>query len=102
MAKHATFWKMQVQPGKVGDLTKIMSSTQEIDRIKAGGWQMTVVGTRKDNPNEIWGMVTWDTSDRYCKNAESPDQDKDYQRMRALLTADPEWFDCDVVEENRA
>ena len=33
---------------------------------------MTVIGTRKDNPDEIWGMVTWDSSDRYYKNAESP------------------------------
>ncbi|MEK7248438.1 MAG: hypothetical protein AAB092_08205 [Chloroflexota bacterium] len=102
MAKHVTFWKMKVQPGKAGEIQKIMSSAQDQERIKAAGWQLTVVGTRKDNPDEIWGMVTWDTSDRYYKNAESPDQDKDYQQMRALLTADPEWFDCDVVEESRA
>lgn len=102
MAKHVTFWRMKVQPGKVGEITKIMSSPEDQARIKAAGWEMTVVGSRKDNPDEIWGMVTWDTSDRYYKNAESPEQNKDYEQMRALLAGDPEWFDCDVVEESRA
>lgn len=102
MAKHVTFWKMKVQPGKVGEIMKIMGSQEDQERIKKAGWQMTVVGTRKDNPEEVWGMVTWDSSDRYYKNAESPEQDKDFQQMRKLLGADPEWFDCDVVEESRA
>ena len=102
MAKHVTFWKMKTLPGKIDEIRQIMSSTEDQARIKAAGWQMTVIGMRKDNPDEIWGMVTWDSSDRYYKNAESPDQDKDFQQMRKLLTADPEWFDCDVVEESRA
>ena len=102
MAKHVTFWKMKVQPGTVGEIQKIMSSMEDQQRIKSAGWEMTVVGTRKDNPDEIWGMVTWDSSDRYYKNAESPEQNKDYEQMRKLLAAYPEWFDCDVVEESRA
>ena len=102
MAKHVTFWKMKIQPGKVNEIMKIMTSDDDVDRIKKAGWQMTVVGTRKDNPEEVWGMVTWDSSDRYYKNAESPEQDRDYQEMRKLLTAEPEWFDCDVVQEQKA
>jgi hypothetical protein len=50
----------------------------------------------------MWGAVTWDTSENYYKNAESPEQNKDYEQMRALLAGDPEWFDCDVLEETRA
>jgi hypothetical protein len=102
MAKHVTFWRMKTQPGKISEIQRIMSSAQDQQRIKERGWEMTVIGTKKDNPDEVWGMVTWDTSDNYYKNAESPDQDADYQKMRSLLTADPEWFDCDVVEESKA
>jgi hypothetical protein len=101
-AKHVTFWKMKTKPGKINDIIKIMGSTEDQARIKARGWQMTVVGTRKDNPDEIWGMVTWDNTDNYKKNADSPDQNADYEKMRELLAADPEWFDCDVVEESHA
>lgn len=102
MAKHVTFWRMKTLPGKVGDIQKIMQSDDDIDRIKKSGWQMTIIGQRKDNPDEIWGMVTWDNSDNYYKNAQSPQQDADYQQMRALLATDPEWFDCDIVDQTTA
>lgn len=102
MAQHATFFKMKVLPGKVGELTSMMSGGEEGARLSDRGWQMSVVGTRKDNKDEVWGCVTWDTSERYYANAESPEQNADYEKMRALLAADPEWFDCDVVEESRA
>jgi hypothetical protein len=102
MAKHVTFWKMKTKPGKVAEIKEIMASGDDLKRIKSRGWQMTVVGSRKDNPDEIWGMVTWDNSDNYYKNAESPEQSADYQQMRDLLVADPEWFDCEIVNEQRA
>ena len=102
MAKHVTFWKMKVKPGKIKEIMSIMTSPADQERIKKTGWQMTVVGTSKDNPEEVWGMVTWDNSENYKKNADSPAQDADYQKMRALLAVDPEWHDCDVVEESRA
>jgi len=102
MGKHVTFWRMKTQPGKLAEIQKIMSSAEDQQRIKATGWEMTVIGTRKDNPDEIWGMVTWDNSENYKKNADSPEQNKDYEQMRALLAADPEWFDCDLVEESHA
>jgi quinol monooxygenase YgiN len=34
----------------------------------------------------------------YRANAEHPDQDAWYQRLRALLEADPEWNDCEIEE----
>ncbi|MEO8456196.1 MAG: hypothetical protein ABI559_00150 [Chloroflexota bacterium] len=101
-AKHVTIWKMKIKPGKMDEVRAIMSSPADQERLKKAGWQMTVVGTSKDHPEEVWGMVTWDNSENYKKNADSGDQDADYQKMRALLTADPEWHDCDVVEESHA
>ena len=102
MAKHVTFFKMKAQPGKAAEIQKIMASQEDVERVKKAGFQLSIVGTRKDNPDEMWGVVTWDTSENYYKNAESPEQNKDYEQMRALLAADPEWFDCDVLEETRA
>ena len=101
-AQHVSFWRMKVQPGKVDELRRVMSSQQDEGRLRERGWVASVVGTRKDNPDEVWGCVTWDTSDRYYKNAESPEQNEMFQKMRSLLGGDPEWFDCDVLEERRA
>lgn len=99
MAKHVTFMKMKVKPGQVDELRKIMTTGEEQARIKKGGFQYSVMGKSKNDPNTVWGAVTWDTSENYYKNAESPDQNKDYEKMRAMLTEDPEWFDCDVLDE---
>jgi hypothetical protein len=101
MAQHVTFWRMKVAPGKVDALRALMSDEGGDARLQDNGWQMSLVGQRKENANEVWGCVTWDTSERYYANAESPEQNAMYQRMRALLTEDPEWFDCDVIEEQR-
>ena len=93
---------MKVQPGKINDLKAVMNARQEEARLKSTGWEQTIIGERKDASDEIWGLVTWDTSDNYYKNAESPDQNQWYEKMRSFLSADPEWFDCAVVEDARA
>lgn len=102
MAEHVTYWRMQVAPGKMDELRAHIGATPGEDRIRGAGWKGTVVGVRKDNPNEIWGCVTWDNSANYRKNAEDPAQNEWFQKTRSFLTADPEWFDCDVLEERRA
>jgi hypothetical protein len=86
----------------VDELKKLMQSQGDDERIQGSGWEASVAGVSKKNPDEVWGCVTWDTSERYYKNAESPAQNAVYEKMRALLAADPEWFDCDVIEEQRA
>jgi hypothetical protein len=80
----------------------MMSGDQNLARAKERGFMMDVVGKRKESPDEVLGCVTWDPSERYYANAESPEQNAEYEKMRALLASDPEWFDCDVVEERRA
>jgi hypothetical protein len=70
--------------------------------MKARGWELDITGTSKKNPDEVWGCVVWDSSERYYANAESPEQNAIYEKMRALLAADPEWYDCDVLAQNSA
>jgi quinol monooxygenase YgiN len=102
MAQHVTFYKMQVQPGKLNDLKQLMEKWQQERKATALGWSGTIVGSSKSAPNEVWGAVSWDNTQNYMKNADSPEQNAWYQQMRALLAADPQWFDCDVVEDRRA
>ena len=102
MAEHVTFFTMRTLPGKADELTRLMSDEgRDADRMRAAGWMSTVIGQRKESDDEFWGAVTWDTSERYYANAEAPDQDAWFQRLRALLAEDPEWFDCDVVDEQQ-
>jgi hypothetical protein len=93
---------MQVKDGQVGHLNALMSDRGGDEALKAKGWEMSCVGVSKSNPNEVMGCVVWDTSDRYYANAESPEQNALYEELRALLASEPEWFDCDVLSEERA
>lgn len=103
MAEHVTFFRMRALPGRAAELAQLMTDRQlEVDRMRAAGWMSTVVGRRKGSDDEFWGAVTWDTSERYDANAAAPEQDEWFQRVRALLAEDPEWFDCDVVDEHRS
>jgi heme-degrading monooxygenase HmoA len=102
MGKHVTFFRMQVKPGQKDAFNQLMTNRQTEEALAASGWEMSVTGTSKNNPDEIWGSVVWDTSERYYANAESPQQNAMYGQMRALLASDPEWFDCDVLADNRA
>lgn len=103
MAQHVTFFRMKVQPGKIDELKRLMDEEgSQARNLGSAGWEATVVGQTKDDPNTLWGAVTWDTSERYYANAEDPAQSEWYQKSRALLESDPEWFDCDVFEEQRA
>lgn len=102
MGRHVTFWRMQLKPGQKDALNALMSDPAMEADMKARGWEMDITGTSKDNPDEVWGCVVWDTSERYYANADSPEQSAVYEKMRALLAADPEWHDCDVLSQNSA
>ncbi len=97
MAQHVTFFKMKVQPGKLDELTAMMSGAEEEARLRELGWQMSVVGTRKNNADEVWGCVTWDTSERYYANAESPEQHERFLKFMEYAAAEPEWHDGEIV-----
>jgi hypothetical protein len=100
MAEHVTFWRMKVQPGKLDEFRRMM--TEEEGRLGPAGWVASIVGQSKSDENEIIGAVLWDTSENYYKNADSPEQNAEYEKMRAMLSSDPEWFDCNLLQENRA
>ncbi len=46
---------------------------------------------------EIWMCVVFESKEAYVRNAESPKQDAEYRKLRALLEADPEWHDGTLV-----
>lgn len=102
MGKHVTFWKMKAAPGKRDELITMMSDQATSAEMRTAGWELDIAGSSKDNPDEIWGCVVWDTSERYYANADSPAQNAIYEKMRALLASDPEWHDCDLLAEDRA
>lgn len=46
-----------------------------------------------DCGDEVWGVAIFTDEKAYRDNANDPEQDREYQQLRALLDADPEWHD---------
>ncbi|MBI5289964.1 MAG: hypothetical protein HY873_13405 [Chloroflexi bacterium] len=80
-------FRMRVQAGKKDELVRVM---MDESRTPAGMKAAYLYDTGGD---EVWGVAVFDDEASYRKNASSPEQDKEYQQMRALLAADPEWHD---------
>jgi len=41
--------------------------------------------------------VVFDSKEAYVANAQSPEQDARYQRLRETMAEDPEWLDGEIV-----
>jgi hypothetical protein len=49
------------------------------------------------DPQAFMLVVGFESEEAYRKNAESPEQHARYEKYRALLDADPEWYDGEIA-----
>jgi quinol monooxygenase YgiN len=90
---YGTIARMQVKPGAEAEL---MALSGEFEG-QIPGLLGTYVYRSDEDPNVYWMAVSFTDKAAYHANAQSPEQDARYQQMRALLTADPEWHDGEIV-----
>ena len=51
-----------------------------------------------DDPREVWLASAFESREAYFKNADSPEQNARFERMRALVEdGPPEWHDGNIV-----
>jgi len=78
---------MRVKPGKKDEA---MSALMADDRQIKGFVSSYIYDT---GDNELWGAVVFRDEESYRANANDPEQDKWYRRLREHLEADPDWHD---------
>jgi len=86
---------MKLKPGSGEAFRKLLEEMSNGAELR--GWVSTNIYRADSDPNEVWMAVAFESRDAYHKNAQSPEQDARYQQMRALLAADPEWHDGEIV-----
>lgn len=82
---------------KTGMYDQFMALGREVEAQGIPGWVGEYIYRSDSNPDELFMAVVFESKEAYRKNAESPESAATYGRMRALLTADPEWHDGEVV-----
>lgn len=91
---YGTVARFRVKPGKADDLRSLMNG-REYQTIP--GLKSTYVYQMDSDSDEFYLAVAFESKDAYWKNAQSPEQNDRYTRMRELMTADPEWHDGEIV-----
>ena len=50
------------------------------------------------DPGEIFLVAVFASREAYWANAQSPEQNERFHELRALLVADPEWHDGEIID----
>ncbi len=90
---YGTIARMQVKPGKMEEFNRLGRETA----TRIPGMKFVHVYRTDADPNQVFMVVAFESREAYRRNAESPEMDKQYQAYRALLAADPEWHDGEIV-----
>jgi hypothetical protein len=88
---YGTIAKLKVKQGALDEIRKM-----ETHR-KPDGVVGSLVFQSDGDAGELWMVAIFRDKESYFANADSPEQNEDFLRLRALLSADPEWHDGEVV-----
>jgi len=99
VADHVSFFRARTLPGKAQAVAEQMDKWQREQQPQAKGYVRSILVANNNNADELMGAVRFDSSEGYFANAGRPEQDAWYRELRALLVADPEWFDGTLLRE---
>ncbi len=92
---YGTIARLHPRPGNLEDLVALQERWRAGEEPPAG-FRSAYLFLPDQNPYDrptIFLVAVFDDRTTYVANAESPAQDDQYRKMRALLEDDPEWMD---------
>ena len=95
---YGTMARMRVKPGKAEELRALGETWSRERKPKVAGAVASYMLIPDSSPNELVLLAVFQDQATYRANAADPEQDRWYQRIRALLEADPVWTDGEIVE----
>jgi quinol monooxygenase YgiN len=91
---YGTVARLQVMPGKEAEL---LAFGDQADVRTIPGLVRELIFRMDASSTEFYMCVAFESKEAYFANANSAEQHARYEQFRALLTADPEWNDGEVV-----
>lgn len=91
---YGTVARMRAKPGAE---KRLVALAREYDEIDVPGFIATYIYRLDDGENDYYMAVVFEDRASYRRNADDPEQDKRYRRMRELLELDPKWHDGEIV-----
>jgi quinol monooxygenase YgiN len=91
---YGTVARLQAKPGTRAE---IEATIEEAKARTVPGLVADYIYHLDVAPDEYYLVAVFTDKAAYIANANSPEQDAQYRRLRALLIADPEWHDGEVL-----
>jgi quinol monooxygenase YgiN len=91
---YGTIARMRLKPGQEGAMQEMM---REYETLNVPGYVSSTVYKMDADSNEFYMTVLFEDQASYRANAESPEQNGRYQKMREMLEGEPEWHDGEIV-----
>jgi quinol monooxygenase YgiN len=91
---YGTVARIQIRPGKEEELRQM--GREMVAQIP--GFVFQHVYRTDADPNIFFLVVAFTSKDAYQANAASPEQHQRYEQYRALLAAEPEWHDGEIID----
>jgi len=89
-----TVARMRLRPGAEA-LFRAQFDALVHEQLK--GWVSSTFFQSEADPRDLWMVVVFDSRESYRANAERPNMDAIYRRVRGCLESDPEWSDGFVM-----
>ena len=95
---YGTVARMQIKPGAEAQL---MALSEDYAPGMVPGYIGDYIYRMDNEPNTYYMAVMFESKEAYHANAQDPAQNERYMKYRALLTADPEWHDGEIISMPR-
>jgi heme-degrading monooxygenase HmoA len=91
---YGTIARLSINPGMESEL---MALAEDFGKESAPGLVGQYVYRTDADPTVYYLVVMFESREAYRANAESPEQHHRYERYRAVLAAEPEWHDGEII-----
>ncbi len=90
---YGTIFRLQPKAERQADVVSLMEEWNRDRGAEVPGARATYLLQSQRRPGELIGVAVFDDEQTYRANAEAPEQDAWYRRLREALEADPVWED---------
>ena len=94
---YGSVFRLRPLPGQAQAMIALTERWMRERRPKVQGFVSAQIYRSEAHPGEYINTVVFESREAYMKNADDPEQGRWYQDLRALLEADPQWEDGEVV-----
>ena len=95
---YGSIFRMKVKPGQEQRVVEALEEWERERKPKVKGVVASFLMKPDKQSGDLIGVAVFQDKVSYVANADSPEQDRWYRKLRELLEADPQWEDGEYLQ----